>query len=135
MNDEKVEKQTKKLVDHMNEYMKASELQKKGTAAIFDKHRLPEGGFGSGLNNDLAEYRKKFAEEWGNDGWRNKQFVEKQMDEAQRPSEKEVEQMHQQHLKDEKQSVEEEPPAEREVFLKELRNSQRPPSHQQPKPR
>src|SRR5215217_1035848 len=88
-----IEQQTKKLVAHMNDYQNAAQLQQKGEAAIFNKHRLPGGGFADGLNKDLAKYRKGFAEEWGVEGWRNEQFVKQQIAEAQRPTDEQTEDM------------------------------------------
>lgn len=133
MNNNKVEKQTKELVAHMNDYLAASQLQKKGEAAIFDKHRLPEGQFAPGLNEELAKYRKNFADEWGTEGWRNTRFVEKQIEMAQRPTEEEIDDMYQHES--EQQSEQQEQNVKSQKFLNNLKNSHKPTQRQGPKPR
>jgi|GEM_PF-3322903 len=124
-----IEKQTKQLVAHMNDYHKATQLKKRGEAAIFEKHKQADGQFGEGLKDDLTQYRKNFAQEWGMNGWRNTQFVKQQAEEAQRPTETEVEKMHQDHEMQEQQTS-----AKREEFLKTIHDN-KPKPQQGPKPR
>lgn len=98
MNSNELKDQTKKLVAHMEDYRKSLQLHKKGEAAIFDKNRIDDKTFGPELGYELTEYRKKFQEEWGSEGWRNTQFVKQQIEDAQRPTEEQIEDMHRQHL-------------------------------------
>lgn len=128
MSNSLVEKQTKDLVSHMNDYQKASQLKQKGEAAIFDKHRLSDGQFADGLKDDLMKYRKAFSEEWGMGGWRNTQFVKKQIEEAQRPTENQIEDMYQENQSESVQAA-------REDFLNDLHNSQKPKDNPRPKMR
>lgn len=129
MNNSIIEKQTKELAAHINDYQRAYQLKKKGEAAIFDKHKLPDGQFGAGLRDDLIAYRKNFAQEWGYKGWRNEQFVKKQMEEAMRPTEEQVNDMHEQEVN------QNDPVSDAgNEFLKNIRNnSQRPGNRQGPR--
>lgn len=129
MDNSLIEKQTKELVAHMNDFQSATQLQKKGEAAIFDKYRQADGKFGEGLKDELSQCRKNFAQEWGADGWRNTQFVKQQIEEAQRPTETQITQMHQQHSTQEQQAA-----AKREEFLKNLQEN-KPKPQQGLKPR
>jgi hypothetical protein len=96
-NDERIEKQTRALVTHMNDFQKASYLSKKGQSVIFNKHKQPDGEFSSGLRDELREARIAFAKEWGVNGWRNLQFVKEFIVEAQRPTEGEINDMQKQY--------------------------------------
>lgn len=105
MKNELIEKQKRALLAHMKDYQNASQLSKKSQAIIFDKHKLPNGEFGSGLRDELREARISFAKEWGINGSRNEHFVKKLVEEAQRPSESQVEDMHRKYL-DSQQDIE-----------------------------
>lgn len=124
-----IEKQTKELVAHMNDYQKATQLKKRGEAAIFNKHKQADGQFGEGLKDDLTQYRKNFAQEWGINGWRNTQFVKQQAEAAQRPTDTQIDEMYQDQLAQEQETT-----AKREEFLKSIQNNQ-PKPQQGPKPR
>jgi hypothetical protein len=119
MNKSLMEQHTKKLVNHMNDYQQAAQLQQKGEAALFNRHRLPGGGFTSGLKEDLAKYRKDFADEWGAEGWRNEQFVKQQIEDTQNQA----------------QAKTQESVAQREEFLNNLHKTRKQQPEQVQKPR
>lgn len=101
MNEELIEKQKRALLEHMKDYQNASQLSKKAQAIIFNKHKLPDGGYGPGLHDELKQARIGFAKEWGINGWRNEHFVKNMITEAQRPTETQVEEMHRQYRENE----------------------------------
>jgi len=125
MSNSTINKQTKDLYRHMNDFVNATLLKKKGEAAIFDSHRQSNGEYSPGLKDDLASYRKNFANEWGQNGWRNKQFVKNQFDASRQPTEEEMSGMQ-----------ESERQTQRENFLNDLRdNTQQQKNRQGPKMR
>lgn len=100
MNEGLIEKQKKALLAHMKDYQIASQLSKNTQTVIFNKHKLPEGGYGPGLHDELRQVRIAFAKEWGMNGWRNEHFVKCVIAEAQRPTEEQVDDMHRQYHAD-----------------------------------
>lgn len=97
MSDHLYERQKRALVEHLRDYQSASRLSKKGQTMIFDKHRLPDGGYAPQLKEELKEARIAFAKEWGMNGWRNEHFIKNMIEEAQRPDEAAIKEMHRQY--------------------------------------
>lgn len=131
MSNTTIKKQTKDLYTHMNDYVNATYQKRKSEAAIFNKHRLPGGEYGSGLKDELSQYRQNFADEWGMNGLRNTQFVKQHFEEARVPTQEEINDMAEQQ-----QEGKPELEAERSKFIAELpHNKPQQKSNQGPKPR
>ena len=131
MKDELVDQQSKKLYAHVKEALQADQVSKKAESAIFDKHRLAEGGYGPGLRDELNECRQSHANQWGPEGWRHEEFVKKQILDIQTPTEDQMEQMANTAKATDQDDANENQQQNREEFLTQLKGKRQQP----PKPR